>query len=85
VVDCLCHLRHKSLVVIEATPVGAEAWRRHIQDIGEHSLLPLADLWYMGANIPGKQRELLSYFSVREYMDRCEDSARNGYEGFVLR
>jgi len=53
-------------VVIEATPVGAEAWRRHIQDIGEHSLLPLADLWYMGANIPGKQRELLSYFSVRE-------------------
>jgi cyclohexanone monooxygenase len=85
VVDCLCHLRHNSLVSIEATPVAAEAWRRHIQDIGERSLLPLADSWYMGANIPGKRRELLFHFGVREYMDRCEDSARKGYDGFVLR
>ena len=42
--------------------------------------------WYMGANIPGKPRELLNYpGGVPMYLQMCKASAANGYEGFLLR
>ena len=49
------------------------------------TLFPKADSWYMGANIPGKPRELLNYpGGVPLYLQMCEASAANGYDGFVL-
>ena len=85
VVDCLSHLREHGLSRIEATEDAAEIWCRRIDEIAEESLLPLADSWYMGANIPGKHRQLLYYPDVQEYMAQCRDSAAAGYVGFELR
>ena len=34
--------------------------------LAEGTLLPLADSWYMGANIPGKPRQLLHYLGLQE-------------------
>ncbi len=84
VVDCLCHMRDANLERIEATPDAAEGWHEHMQSIADESLLQEADSWYMGANIPGKHRELLFHFGVREYVEHCERSAANGYAGFSL-
>ncbi len=84
VVDCLCHLRDHALSRIEATPAAAEAWNRHMEEVAARSLLPLADSWYMGANIPGKPRQLLHHPGVQEYLSHCRQSAANGYEGFAL-
>ena len=38
----------------------------------------------MGANIPGKTRQLLSHAGTRVYMDACRKSAAEGYSGFSL-
>jgi len=39
----------------------------------------------MGANIPGKKRQLLAYpGGVPMYLQKCNESAERGYEGFVL-
>lgn len=84
VVDCLGYLRDNNLVRIDATDVAAEAWARHMQDIADATLLPRAESWYMGANIPGKTRQLLFHVGTREYMAHCNNSAVNGYEGFAL-
>jgi len=48
-------------------------------------LMPLADSWYMGANIPGKQRQMLFYMGSTAYMAHCNESAETGYAGFKLR
>ncbi len=41
--------------------------------------------WYNGDNIEGKPRVFLPYVGgLPLYMDRCNDVAANGYEGFVL-
>ncbi|MEQ8860452.1 MAG: NAD(P)/FAD-dependent oxidoreductase [Pseudomonadales bacterium] len=85
VVDCLVHLRDAGLNRIEATPESADAWTRHMDDVAARSLLPLADSWYMGANIPGKRRQLLHHPGVQEYLSFCRASAANGYAGFLLR
>lgn len=62
-----------------------EAWSQHVSDLIEMILFPMADSWYVDANIPGKKRESLNYpGGLPLYLQKCEERARKGYEGFVL-
>ncbi len=83
-VDCLCYLRDNQHSRIETTPEAEQAWTQHVADAGAMTLFPQADSWYMGANIPGKQRQMLNYPSVPDYMAQCNQSAAQGYTGFEL-
>jgi len=85
VVDCLSSLRDRGLTRIEATPAAGEAWTQHMADLAAGTLLSQADSWYMGANIPGKPRQLLHHLGVQQYLACCRESAENGYSGFELR
>ena len=84
VIDCLCHLRERGLTRIEATEKAARRWSRQIAMVGARTLLPEADSWYMGANVPGKHRELLAHPIPQKYLSQCRESAEKGYAGFVL-
>ena len=84
VIDCLNHLRDRQLARIEATDAAAERWAAYIAELGEGTLFPLADSWYMGANIPGKCRQLLYHPDVQGYLEQCRDAATSGYAGFEL-
>ena len=83
-VDCLTYLRANGMTRIEAAAAAADDWNEHIDELAAETLLPLAKSWYMGANIPGKHRQLLHHLGVQEYMDYCRESAANGYSGFEL-
>ena len=85
VVDCLSHLRDRGLKTIEARPESGASWTRHMEELAQGTLLPQADSWYMGANIPGKPRQLLHHVGVQDYMAFCRESAEKGYSGFELR
>jgi cyclohexanone monooxygenase len=85
VVDCLCYLRDKGHRRIEATAEAGEAWTQHLATLAAGTLLPYADSWYMGANIPGKPRQLLHYLGLQSYLALCRESAANDYSGFTLR
>jgi cation diffusion facilitator CzcD-associated flavoprotein CzcO len=85
VADCLSHLRDKGLTRIEASRAAGDSWTQHMAELAESTLLPLAESWYMGANIPGKSRQLLHHIGVQEYLAFCRESAENGYSGFELR
>jgi cyclohexanone monooxygenase len=85
VVDCLCYLRERGLRRIEATTAAGESWTDHMAELAAGSLLSQADSWYMGANVPGKPRQLLHHLGVQEYLAFCRESAENGYSGFELR
>ena len=59
------------------------AW--NIWTIANQSLLPKANSWYMGDNIPGKTREPLIYLGgVPTYYKFINDCAVSNYEGFKL-
>ena len=86
VVEFLKHMRDVGVSRFEATPTAEQTWKDHVEAVGAMTLFPLADSWYMGTNIPGKPRELLNYpGGVPLYLQMCEASAANGYDGFVLR
>ena len=85
IADCLAHLRAQGLGAIEATGDAEEAWVTHVNEVGHATLYPIANSWYMGANIPGKPRIFMPYVGgVGTYRQRCDAVAAKGYEGFTL-
>ena len=60
------------------------AWTAELAQFAEATLFGRADSWYMGANIPGKPRQLLNHPSTGMYIDRLRDCAARGYAGFVF-
>jgi cyclohexanone monooxygenase len=70
---------------IEATRVAEMAWVQHNNDVANSTLYPLANSWYMGANIPGKPRIFMPYVGgVTSYVKKCNEVADKGYEGFEM-
>jgi cyclohexanone monooxygenase len=85
IADCLAHLRQHGLDRIEATPQAEAAWVSHVNQVADSTLYPLANSWYMGANIPGKPRVFMPYVGgFDRYKRQCDAVAAKGYEGFVL-
>jgi cation diffusion facilitator CzcD-associated flavoprotein CzcO len=81
----LDHLRQRNYTRVEATVTAEEAWRAQVLEVADGTLFPRADSWYLGANIPGKQREMLSFSGgLPAYLTKCRESAERGYEGFAL-
>jgi cyclohexanone monooxygenase len=85
IADCLVYLREHARTAVEATVEAEDAWVAHVNEVGHATLYPLANSWYMGANIPGKPRIFMPYIGgVGVYRQFCDDVAAKGYEGFAL-
>jgi cation diffusion facilitator CzcD-associated flavoprotein CzcO len=85
IVRLLDHLRRGNYARVEATVAAEEAWRSQVLEVAEATLFPRADSWYLGANIPGKRREILSFAGgLPTYLAKCRESEDRGYEGFAL-
>jgi cation diffusion facilitator CzcD-associated flavoprotein CzcO len=84
VVDLLIEMRRRGVTRIEATAAAEDEWRTLVKTIADMTLFAKADSWYMGANIPGKARELLNFPGLQIYLTACRDSIENGYRGFTL-
>jgi cyclohexanone monooxygenase len=56
-----------------------------VAEAADRTLFPLANSWYMGANIPGKPRVILPYVAgVGAYRRICEEIVADGYRGFAI-
>lgn len=85
IVDFLNKLKAEDKKTIEATDEAAEAWADDLQELAKQTLMWGANSWYMGANIPGKKREMLNYLKgIPEYEKSCRGSLERGFEGFVV-
>jgi cyclohexanone monooxygenase len=85
IAQMLNHLRQRTWARFEATVPAEEAWRAQVIEMASGTLFPRADSWYLGANIPGKPREMLSFTGgLSTYMAKCNESAERGYEGFTI-
>jgi cyclohexanone monooxygenase len=81
----LDHLRQRNYTRIEATAPAEEAWRAQVLALADTTLFPRADSWYFGANIAGKPREILAFTGgLPAYMEKCRESAEQGYDGFAI-
>ena len=85
VVRLLDYLRQRNLTRIEATVPAEETWRAQVLAVAATTLFPRADSWYLGANIPGKRREMLIFAGgLPAYIAKCNENAERGYEVFAI-
>ena len=83
--DCIAYMGQRQLGAIEATAAAQDAWVEEVNTVADGTLFPLANSWYIGANIPGKPRVFMPYIGgFNVYRQTCEDIAAKGYEGFAL-
>ncbi len=86
VTDCLVYLRDHGIATIEPELDAEDRWVDHVNEVGAATLLPEANSWYMGANVPGKPRILTPYVGgVGAYRIICDEVVAKGYEGFALK
>jgi cyclohexanone monooxygenase len=85
VTDLIGHLRERGITAVEATEGAEDDWMAHHTEVGDATLFPTAESWYMGSNVPGKARVLMAYIGgVGLYREKCDEVAARGYEGFAF-
>lgn len=83
--DCVKHLREHGRDSIEPTAQAQVEWTTNSDELASQTLLMETDSWYLGANIPGKQRRFLAYTGgANEYARICAEVADQNYEGFTI-
>jgi len=74
-------MRGEGYDVFNASERMARAWSDRLSGLAESTLFGRTDSWYMGANIPGKRRQLLNYPDADAYRDQLRICEAEGYSG----
>ncbi|MBB3086398.1 flavin-containing monooxygenase [Geodermatophilus sabuli] len=84
--DLVRSMRSQGKSVIEPTQEGEDAWVAHHDETASANLISRTTSWYVGSNVPGKPRRVLSYTGgVGTYREKCDEVAAAGYPGFDIR
>jgi cyclohexanone monooxygenase len=83
-VDLLKWMGERSFTRFDSTVEGGLAWTDHLAELADSTLFGRTDSWYMGANVPGKKRQLLNYPNSDAYLDHLRACSAAGYDGFVF-
>jgi cyclohexanone monooxygenase/acetone monooxygenase len=79
-------MRDRNLTVCEPTREAEDQWIEHHEEIAAATLVTKTNSWYMGSNVEGKPRRLLSYIGgVGTYRQKCQEVADKEYDGFAMR
>ena len=79
----IADLRRQGKTVIEPTREGEDAWVAHHEETAAPTLVMRTDSWYLGSNVPGQPRRLLSCIGgVGTYRQKCAEEAAAGYPAF---
>ena len=83
VADAIGYLDNAGATALEARPDAVADWVAECAERAARTLMPQANSWYLGANVPGKPRVFMPFvggFGV--YGDIIADVAAAGYKGF---
>jgi cation diffusion facilitator CzcD-associated flavoprotein CzcO len=83
VAETLGYMRENGLTRIEAQPEWQDRWVDHVNKAADRTLFPLANSWYIGANVPGKPRVFMAYVGPN-YRGKVREVVEQGYKGFAL-
>jgi hypothetical protein len=85
ITECMYHMRKNGIALIEPRREAEDHWVTHVNEVAAAHLRSACNSWYIGANIPGKQRVFMPYIGgFPAYLKKCQEVAAAGYEGFSL-
>jgi hypothetical protein len=84
--DGIGYMRKNESTRISATPGAEEGWVNHIDADSAKILRTQANSWFVGTNIPGHARGLLTDPDNSPVMRaKRAEVAASGYEGFLIK
>lgn len=84
IADCLEYLSRNGNQRIEAAPQAQDEWVAHVNSVADTTVYPACNSWYLGSNIPGKPRVFMALVGYPPYVEKCDEVAAKGYEGFAI-
>ena len=84
IMGCIGYMREHRHEMIEAEVDAVDQWVGHVNAVADRTIFPTCNSWYVGANIPGKPRVFMPLPGFPAYVQKCNDVAANGYEGFAF-
>ncbi|NEU98798.1 flavin-containing monooxygenase [Bradyrhizobium uaiense] len=83
--DCIKYMRGNDLSVIEPSRDIEDQWVAHHDETANATLIAKTNSWYLGSNVEGKPRRVLSYCGgVGTYRQKCDEVSASGYRGFAM-
>lgn len=80
----LMQMRTRGHSRIDTPAEMGTAWTAQLAKLADSTLFGKTDSWYMGANIPGKHRQLLNYPNADDYREKLNLCEAQEYDGFVF-
>jgi len=81
--DLLQYMRKNGFERVDVDPEAQERWGEKVRDVIKGTVLEKSRSWYVGANVPGKAQGILAYAGgLHNYIQACDQVAREGYSGF---
>jgi len=78
ITDCIKFMHQNRLDVIEPIKDAQDSWVAHHDEIANATLIAKTNSWYLGSNVEGKPRRVLSYCGgVGAYRQKCDEVAAN--------
>jgi cyclohexanone monooxygenase len=85
IADAIKYARDHHKRSIEPHREAEDEWVSHVGEMAGRTLRYTCSSWYLGVNIPGKPRVFMPYIGgFPRYIEKCEEVAGRGYEGFVV-
>jgi cation diffusion facilitator CzcD-associated flavoprotein CzcO len=85
ITDCITYMRKTGKTVCEPTKEAEDRWVAHHDEVAGANLISKTTSWYLGSNVKGKPRRVLSYTGgVGTYRRKCDEVAASGYQGFAM-
>jgi len=84
IANCLTFLKERDAGSIEATLDAERTWMEHVDAVAQLTLFPKAKSWYQTVTRDGRRVFMPYLGGVGAYRDKCNQVARNGYEGFAI-
>ncbi|HAQ23037.1 MAG TPA: cyclohexanone monooxygenase [Acidimicrobiaceae bacterium] len=84
--DCVAYMAEHGLNHIDSDLDAENDWTQHVDQVAKNLIVGSTKSWWTGQNIPGKPAGLAFYLGgLQNYRAKCDEVAKGGYKGFVLR
>src|SRR5258705_11769086 len=82
---CIGHVKQSGSSAIEATRNAEKKWVSHDNAEANKTMMPKANSWYVGANLPGKPRIFMTYLGGAAVQKKVSEGLpKNNSVGFGL-
>lgn len=83
IADLIGEARRQGKTLVKTTDHAQKSWRDKVEKAATNNEWSKTDSWYVGTNVPGKRKQILTYTGgIGRYRRYCDEERSNGFASF---